>query len=97
MRVVILDTEAGRLSVDYYGGLVMFHLVIRKWSAQRFKAYRKFFDAFLNTIKEEGYEAVYATPYEDDARAKKLISMFGFRSLGARRGLLVMQRRLTNA
>lgn len=94
MRVVILDTEAGKLSADVLGGFVMFHLTVRKWSAQRFKAYRQFFDAFLTTIKEQGYDAVYATPYENDTRAQKLIAMFGFNRLGNRRGLAIMQRKL---
>lgn len=94
MRIVFIDTEAGKLSADFHRGLVMFHLTVRKWGAQRLKAYRQYFDAILRLVKEAGYDVVYATPFEKDTRAQKLIGLFGFERVRSVRGHVVMQRKL---
>jgi hypothetical protein len=35
---------------------------------------------------------VYATPFENDVKAQKLIAMFGFKELSRKHGLVVMKR-----
>ena len=84
---------------DYLFGRtkVALHLNIAEgaWSPSKFKRY---YSIFINTIapglKEEGFNEVYATPFENDVKARKLIKMFGLHEYGQNHGLVLMKREI---
>jgi hypothetical protein len=45
-------------------------------------------------LKAVGYNEVYATPFEGDTKAKKLIKMFGLYQYGLNKGLVLMKREI---
>ena len=61
------------------------------WSVSKYKHYKELFPTLLNKIKE-GRQYVYATPYETDVKAQKLIKMFEFKECGRWCGLVLMRR-----
>jgi len=65
------------------------------WSPSKFK---KFYSIFVNVVapglKAEGYNEVYATPFENDVKARKLIAMFGLHEYGQNMGLVLMKKEI---
>ena len=65
------------------------------WSPSKFK---RFHSIFINTVapglREEGFKEVYATPFENDIKAQKLIKMFGLWEYGRNMGLVLMKREI---
>ena len=78
-------------------GKVALHLNIAPgaWSPSRFKRY---YSIFVNVVapglKAEGYNEVYATPFENDTKARKLIAMFGLHEYGQNMGLVLMKKEI---
>ena len=78
-------------------GKVALHLNIAPgaWSPSRFKRY---YSIFVNVVapglKAEGYNEVYATPFENDIKARKLITMFGLNEYGQNMGLILMKKEI---
>lgn len=93
MRVVLVDNAEGRLVIDY-GKQVYLHASFKKWSVGRVKKYRDILDATLAGLARAGIKAVYATPWEWDTKAQKMIKMFGFTERNRALGLVVMERRI---
>ena len=50
----------------------------------------------ISALKEEGFDEVYATPFENDVKARKLIKMFGLYEYGRSQtyGLVLMKREI---
>lgn len=94
MRVILIDDADGRLSADFIGGRVLLHVKLWRWGPQKLREYRAIFAGVLEGLRRLGYSAVYATPYEADKRAQKLISMFGFSFMHTRNGLVCMRREI---
>jgi hypothetical protein len=65
------------------------------WSPSKFK---RFYNIFVNVVapglKAEGYNEVYATPFENDVKARKLIAMFGLYEYGQNMGLILMKKEI---
>jgi hypothetical protein len=65
------------------------------WSPSKFK---KYYSIFINIVapglKAVGYNEVYATPFEGDTKARKLIKMFGLYQYGLNKGLVLMKREI---
>lgn len=65
------------------------------WSPSKFKRY---YSIFVNVVapglKAEGYNEVYATPFENDVKARKLIAMFGLHEYGQNMGLVLMKKEI---
>ena len=78
-------------------GKVALHLNIAPgaWSPSKFK---RFYNIFVNVVapglKAEGYNEVYATPFENDVKARKLIAMFGLHEYGQNMGLILMKKEI---
>jgi len=78
-------------------GKVALHLNITPgaWSPSKFK---RFYNIFVNVVapglKAEGYNEVYATPFENDIKARKLIAMFGLYEYGQNMGLVLMKKEI---
>ena len=78
-------------------GKVALHLNIAPgaWSASKFKRY---YSIFVNIVapglKAEGYNEVYATPFENDVKARKLIAMFGLHEYGQNMGFILMKKEI---
>lgn len=76
---------------------VALHLNIAEgaWSPSKFKRY---YSIFINIIapqlKAEGFDEVYATPFENDIKARKLIKMFGLHEYASNKGLVLMKREI---
>lgn len=63
------------------------------WSPAKFKRYKGIFaKQILPFLRDKSYKEVYATPFENDVKAQKLIAMFGFKELNRKLGLVVMKR-----
>jgi hypothetical protein len=78
-----------------FGGTkIAMHLDIAKgaWSATKFKKYRHLFQGMLADFRDKRYAEVYATPFENDVKAQKLIAMFGFKEFDRRQGFVLMKR-----
>jgi hypothetical protein len=81
----------------FNGTIPAMHLNITQgaWSVSKFKKYRSIFeDKILPFLKDKNYKQVYATPYENDVKAHKLIRMFGFEKFGAKQGFVLMKREI---
>ena len=71
------------------------HLNFNKgaWTPSKFKRYKGIFaEQILPFLRDKSYKEVYATPFENDVKAQKLIAMFGFKELSRKQGLVVMKR-----
>jgi hypothetical protein len=65
------------------------------WSPSKFKRYRSIFvNVVAPGLKAEGYNEVYATPFENDVKARKLIAMFGLHEYGQNMGLVLMKKEI---
>lgn len=65
------------------------------WSPSKFKKYRSIFvNLIAPGLKAEGYDEVYATPFENDIKAQKLIAMFGLHAYGRNMGLVLMKKEI---
>jgi hypothetical protein len=65
------------------------------WSPSKFKKYRSIFvNVVAPGLKAEGYDEVYATPFENDVKARKLIAMFGLHEYGQNMGLVLMKKEI---
>jgi len=99
MRETLYKDEEVCFLCDYlfHRTKVALHLNIAPgaWSPSKFKRYRSI---FTNTVapglKIEGYNEVYATPFENDVKARKLIKMFGLHEYGQNHGLVLMKREI---
>jgi hypothetical protein len=78
-------------------GKVAMHLNIAPgaWSPSRFKRYRDIFQhQIVPYLKQKSYGEVYATPFENDVKARKLIAMFGLHEYGQNMGLVLMKKEI---
>jgi len=92
-----VENHSFRISADFEGPLVFLHLVVKQFSKDIYKiGKRGFWPYVLRQLAKRGYTEVYATPYENDLRAQKLIRSFGFHERGVSNGLMVMNRRIEN-
>ena len=65
------------------------------WSLSKFKKYRDIFEnKIVPSFKDKMYKQVYATPFENDVKAHKLIAMFGFKKFDAKPGFVLMKREI---
>ena len=99
MRETLYKDDEVVFLCDYLFGRtkVALHLNIAPgvWSPSAFK---RFYSIFINKIapslKAEGFDEVYATPFENDIKARKLIKMFGLHEYGQSHGLVLMKREI---
>ena len=61
------------------------------WTPSKFKRYKQIFKGMLLDFRDKRYTEVYATPFENDVKAQKLIAMFGFKEFDRRRGFVLMK------
>ena len=63
------------------------------WSPSKFKRYKGIFaKQILPFLRDKSYMEVYATPFENDVKAQKLIAMFGFKEFARNSGFVLMKR-----
>ena len=63
------------------------------WSPNKFKRYKGIFaKQILPFLRDKSYKEVYATPFENDIKAQKLIAMFGFNEFARNGGFVLMKR-----
>ena len=62
------------------------------WTPSKFKRYQIIFQKMLSDFRDKRYTEVYALPFENDIKAQKLITMFGFKEFDRRHGLVLMKR-----
>jgi len=72
---------------------IAMHLDITEgaWSPSKFKRYKFLFQGMLADFRDKRYTEVYATPFENDVKAQKLIVMFGFKEFARRHGFVLMK------
>jgi len=65
------------------------------WSPAKFKRYKGIFaEQILPFLRDKSYKEVYATPFENDVKAQKLIAMFGFQEFARKQGHVLMKREI---
>lgn len=99
MRETLYQDNDVRFSCDYIINKtkVAMHLSIvpGAWSASKFKRYRAiFFQRIVPYLKDKKYGEVYATPFENDIKAQKLIEMFGLKEFDRKSGHVLMKREI---
>ena len=62
------------------------------WTPSKFKRYKQIFQGLLANFRDTRYTEVYATPFENDIKAQKLIALFGFKEFDRQQGLVLMKR-----
>lgn len=62
------------------------------WTPSKFKRYKQIFQGLLANFRDKRYTEVYATPFENDVKAQKLIALFGFKEFDRQQGLVLMKR-----
>jgi len=62
------------------------------WTPTKFKRYKQIFQRLLANFRDKRYTEVYATPFENDVKAQKLIALFGFKEFDRKQGLVLMKR-----
>ena len=62
------------------------------WTPSKFKRYKQIFQGLLANFRDKRYTEVYATPFENDIKAQKLIALFGFKEFDRQQGLVLMKR-----
>lgn len=97
VREKIYEDADGQVLCDYLldKTAVSLHLNFNPgaWSPAKFKRYKDIFATrILPFLRDKSYKEVYATPFETDVKAQKLIAMFGFKERNRKLGLVVMKR-----
>lgn len=97
VREKIYEDADARVLCDYILNRtkVTLHLNFNEgaWTPSKFKRYKGIFaEQILPFLRDKSYKEVYATPFENDVKAQKLIAMFGFKELTRKLGLVVMKR-----
>ena len=99
MRETLYQDEDVHFLCDYVVNKtkVAMHLNIAQgaWSPSKFKRYRTiFFQQVVPYLKDKKYGEVYATPFENDIKAQKLIKMFGLTEFDRKSGYVLMKREI---
>ena len=99
VREKIYEDADGRVSCDHIfdRSAVTLHLHFneRAWSPNKFKRYKGIFaQQILPFLRDKRYKEVYATPFESDIKAQKLIAMFGFKEFARKQGHVLMKREI---
>jgi hypothetical protein len=66
--------------------------VLCDYMCNRTKRYKQIFKGMLKDFEDKKYTEVYATPFENDVKAQKLITMFGFKEFARNGGFVLMKR-----
>lgn len=93
VRLVLVDNADGRLVADFSKTRVYLHVTFYKWSHGRVKRYREVLESVLRGLHRAGIDTVYATPFQYDTRAQRLVKYFGFTEVKRSHELVVMERR----
>jgi hypothetical protein len=99
MRETLYEDEDVCFLCDHLSEInkVALHLNIAPgaWSPSKFKRYYSIFtNVIVPNLKSEGYNEVYATPFENDKKAQKLIKMFGLYEYSQNMGLVLMKKEI---
>lgn len=98
VREKVYEDENCYVLVDYLFNIqkVALHLHLKDgaWSVEKYKRYRTIFEKILDGLREKCYTEVYALPFENNAKAQKLIAMFGFSEYDRKQGLVLMKRKV---
>jgi len=62
------------------------------WTPSKFKRYKQNFQGLIANFRDKRYTEVYATPFENDVKAQKLIALFGFKEFDRQQGFVLMKR-----
>ena len=75
---------------------VALHLTFKEgaWTPSKFKRYQQIFKGMLKDFEDKKYAEVYATPFENDVKAQKLIVMFGLKEFDRKSGCVLMKREI---
>ena len=97
VRETLYENAEVRVSCDHLfdrtTAALHLHFNSGAWSPSKFKRYKGIFAGqILPFLRDKCYKEVYATPFENDVKAQKLIAMFGFEEFARRRGFVLMKR-----
>ena len=96
-ETIYQDTDIEVLC-DYLfdGTKISLHLNFNEgaWTPSKFKRYKQIFQGMLVNFRDKRYTEVYATPFENDVKARKLIAMFGLHEYGQNMGLVLMKKEI---
>jgi hypothetical protein len=82
----LLDRTKAALHLHFYHGA---------WTPNKFKRYKNILaEQILPFLRDKSYKEVYATPFESDIKAQKLIAMFGFKEFARKQGHVLMKREI---
>jgi len=99
VREKIYEDADGRVSCDHIfnrtTAALHLHLNPGAWSLSKFRRYKGIFvKQILPFLRDKSYKEVYATPFENDVKAQKLIAMFGFQEFARKQGHVLMKREI---
>ena len=99
VREKIYEDADGRVSCDHIfnrtTAALHLHLNPGAWSLIKFRRYKGIFvKQILPFLRDKSYKEVYATPFENDVKAQKLIAMFGFEEFARKQGHVLMKREI---
>jgi hypothetical protein len=99
VREKIYEDADGRVSCDHIfnrtTAALHLHFNPGAWSPSKFKRYKGIFARqILPFLRDKSYKEVYATPFENDVKAQKLIAMFGFKEFARKQGHVLMKREI---
>jgi hypothetical protein len=89
------DTDVEVLCDHLFDGTkISLHLNFNEgaWTPSKFKRYKQIFQGMLANFRDKRYTEVYATPFENDVKAQKLIALFGFKEFERQQGFVLMKR-----
>jgi len=95
-RETLYQDANGEVLVDYLFNRtkIALHLNLHAgaWTPSKFKLYKQIFQKLLADFRDKRYAEVYATPFENDVKAQRLIAMFGFKEFDRKQGFVLMKR-----
>ena len=95
-RETLYQDSDAELLVDYLFNRtkIALHLNLNdgSWTPSKFKRYKQIFQGLLANFRDKRYTEVYATPFENDVKAQKIIALFGFKEFDRKQGLVLMKR-----
>lgn len=95
VREKIYEDSNGEVLCDYLFDRTKISLHLNfnagAWTPSKFRQYKKIFQSLLSDFRDKRYTEVYALPFENDVKAQKLITMFGFKEFDRRRGFVLMK------
>jgi hypothetical protein len=86
-----LEDEDGKLTFQFEDGKVFAHAIAKKWNKSIYLKFQDVWYVAKEELREVGYDTIYVLIPADDKKLFKFETMFGFKLVGKKDNVLLME------